>query len=61
VLAGGPLWAWPAALLVRSRLAGALAGRLGVAAAIGDTLLGLNLDPPMRWSVEDWVIRKRAL
>ena len=42
VLAGRPLWAWPAALLVRSRLCGPLAGRLGVAAAVGATIvLGL--------------------
>jgi hypothetical protein len=41
VLAGGPLGAWPAALLVGSRLGGALAGRLGVAAAVG-VLLGLD-------------------
>jgi hypothetical protein len=38
VLAGGPLGAWPAALLVRSRLAGALAGRLGVVAAVSGAL-----------------------
>jgi hypothetical protein len=42
VLAGGPLGAWPATLLVRSRLGGGLAGRLGVAAAVGGSLLGLD-------------------
>jgi hypothetical protein len=44
VLAGDPLRASPAMLLVRSRLGGALTGRLGVAAAIVHPLLGL--DPP---------------
>jgi hypothetical protein len=42
VLAGGPLRTWPTTLLVRSRLADTLAGRLGVAAAVGGTLLGLE-------------------
>jgi hypothetical protein len=42
VLAGGPLRTWPATLLVRSRLAGVLAGRLDVAAAVGGTLLGVD-------------------
>ena len=42
VLAGGPLRTWPTTLLVRSRPAGAFAGRLGVAAAIGGPLLGLE-------------------
>ena len=42
VLAGGPLRAWPAMLLVSSRLAGALAGRLGVTGTFGDPLLGLD-------------------
>jgi hypothetical protein len=42
VLAGGPFGAWPATLLVRSRLAGALAGRLGVAARVGGALLGMD-------------------
>ena len=42
VLAGGPLGAWPATLLVGSRLAGALAGRLGVTGAVGGALLGLD-------------------
>jgi hypothetical protein len=26
-----------------------------------ERFVALSLDPPMRWSVEDWVIRKRAL
>jgi hypothetical protein len=42
VLAGGPLRAWPATLLVRSRLAGSLAGRLGVTGAVDSALLGLD-------------------
>jgi hypothetical protein len=42
VLAGGPLGARPATLLVRSRLVGALAGGLGVAAAVGGALLGMD-------------------
>jgi hypothetical protein len=42
VLAGGPLWAWPATLLVRSRLAGALAGRLALVGAVGGPLLGVD-------------------
>src|SRR5215207_8745141 len=42
VLAGGPLWASPATLVVRSRLVGTLAGRLGVAAAVGGALLGMD-------------------
>jgi hypothetical protein len=42
VLAGGALRAWPATLLVRSRLACALGGRLGVAGAVGGALLGLD-------------------
>src|SRR5215207_2010742 len=41
-LAGGPLGALAAALLVRSRLAGGFAGRLEVAAGVGGALLGLN-------------------
>jgi hypothetical protein len=41
VLAGGPLWAWPATLLVGSRLV-AFAGRLGVTGAVGGVLLGLD-------------------
>jgi hypothetical protein len=40
VLAGGPLGTWPATLLARLRLAGALAGS-GVAAAVG-ALLGVH-------------------
>src|SRR5512132_2763551 len=42
LLAGGPLWAWPATLVVRSRLVGTLAGRLGIAAAVGGALLGMD-------------------
>jgi hypothetical protein len=42
VLAGGPLRAWPATLLTRSRLAVALADRLGIAAAVGGPLLGVK-------------------
>jgi hypothetical protein len=46
LLSGGasrrPARALPAALLVRSRLACALAGRLGVAAGVGGPLLGLD-------------------
>ena len=41
VLAGGPLRT-SAALLARSRLGGALAGRLAVAGAVGGALLGLD-------------------
>ena len=60
MLAGGPLRAWPAALLVRSRLGGPLAGRLGVAAAVGGPLLSLDpldggtsslLVGPLAWAV----------
>jgi hypothetical protein len=43
VLAGGPLQAESATLLSRSRLGGALAGRLDVAGAVGGTLLGLEV------------------
>ena len=42
VLAGGPLGAGSAKRLARSRLAGALAGRLDVAAGVGGALLGLD-------------------
>jgi hypothetical protein len=42
VLADGPLRAWPATLLVRSRRVGALVGRVGVAGAVGGALLGLD-------------------
>jgi hypothetical protein len=42
VLAGGPLGAWPAVLLARSRLGGALAGGLAVVGAVGGALLGLD-------------------
>src|SRR4029453_12027544 len=42
VLAGGPLRAGPATLLLRSRLAGVLAGRLGLVAAVGGPLLGVD-------------------
>jgi hypothetical protein len=42
VLASGPLGAWLATLLARSRLGGALSGRLGVAAAIGGALFGME-------------------
>ena len=42
MLAGGPLRASPATLLVRSRLAGALAGRLALVGAVGDALLGVD-------------------
>jgi hypothetical protein len=42
VLAGDPLGAWPTTLLVRSRLGGALDGRLGVTRALGGALLGLD-------------------
>jgi hypothetical protein len=42
VLAGGPLGALPAALVVRLRLVGAFAGRLGVAAAVGGALLAVD-------------------
>jgi hypothetical protein len=45
-----------------------IAGEGGLPALVQDGLLdslhapvGPSLDPPMRWSVEDWVIRKRAL
>ena len=41
-LAGGPLGASPATLLVRWRLAGALAGRLGVTDTFGGPLLGVD-------------------
>jgi len=41
LLAGGPLGTSSATLLVRSRLAGGLAGRLGIAAAVG-ALLGVH-------------------
>ena len=41
LLAGGSLRAWPTPLL-RSVLVGALGGRLGVAAAVGGALLGLD-------------------
>jgi hypothetical protein len=47
VLAGGPLRASSARLLVRSWLAGALAGRLGIVGAVGGPLLGVDpLDSP---------------
>ena len=47
VLAGGPLRASSATLLVSSRLAGVLAGRLGIVGAVGDPLLGVDpLDGP---------------
>ena len=42
VLAGDPLRTWPATLLVRSRPAGAFAGRLGVTGGVGGALLGLD-------------------
>jgi hypothetical protein len=42
VLAGGPLWAPPATLLMRSRLVGSLAGELALAAAVGGALLGVD-------------------
>jgi hypothetical protein len=42
VLAGGPLRAVPATLLVGSGLVGAFAGRLGGAGGVGGTLLGLD-------------------
>jgi hypothetical protein len=64
VLAGGPLGSWPATLLVRLRLGGALAGRLGVAAGVGGALLGL--DPrdgradPLPVDPLVWVMRLRA-
>jgi hypothetical protein len=60
VLAGGPLRACPAMLLVRSRRVGALAGPLGVSGAVGGPLLGLDTldrraDPlpvgPLGWVV----------
>ena len=41
-LAGGPLGASPATLLVRWQLAGALAGRLGVTDTFGGPLLGVD-------------------
>src|SRR5688572_912962 len=41
-LAGGPLGAWPATLLARSRLGSSLAGRPGIAGAVGRPLLGVN-------------------
>jgi len=42
VLAGCPLGAWPATLLVGSRLGGALSGRLGVTGVVGGALLGVD-------------------
>jgi len=42
VLAGGPLWAVSATRLVRSRLGGAVAGRLGVAGTVSGPLPGLD-------------------
>jgi len=39
---GGPLRAWPAMLLVRSRLAGALAGGQAFVGAVGGALLGVD-------------------
>src|SRR5215207_2077073 len=42
VLADGPLRAWPATLLARSRLIAGLDGRLTLVAAVGGALLGLN-------------------
>jgi hypothetical protein len=42
VLAGGPLWAWPATLLVRPRLIAGLAGELALVGAVGGALLGLE-------------------
>jgi hypothetical protein len=42
LLAGGPLRAAPATLLVRSGLIGALGGRLGAADPVGGALLGLD-------------------
>jgi len=41
-LTGGPLRASPATLLAKTRLAGALAGRLAVVGAVGGPLLGMN-------------------
>jgi hypothetical protein len=59
-LAGGPLGAWPATLLARSRLAGALAGRLALMDAVGGALLGLgSLDgraDPLPVSPLAWVM-----
>jgi hypothetical protein len=47
VLAGGPLWASAATLLVRSRLGGALGGWLGVADTVGSALLAVDsIDGP---------------
>jgi hypothetical protein len=47
VLAGGPLRASSATLLVTSRLIDALGGRLGIVGAVGGALLGLDpLDGP---------------
>jgi hypothetical protein len=42
LLAGGPLGAPPATLVVRSRLAGALTGRLAFAGAVSGPLLGVD-------------------
>jgi hypothetical protein len=42
VLAGGPFRASPAALLVRSPLAGALIDRLALVAAVNGPLLGVD-------------------
>jgi hypothetical protein len=64
VVAGGPLGAWPAALLVWSRLGGALAGRLGVTGTVGGALLGVDsVDGragPLAVGPLAWVARLRA-
>jgi len=64
VVAGGPLGAWPAALLVWSRLGGALAGRLGVTGTVGGALLGTDsVDGragPLAVGPLAWVARLRA-
>ena len=66
MLAGGPLGAAPATLLVSSRLGWAFAGRLGLAGAVGGPLLGLDpldggadLLPVPRW-VGSWGSGPRA-
>ena len=62
--AGGPLRAWPATPLVRSRLIGPLAGRLTFVATVNGALLDLNpLDGgagPLPGGPLSWVTRLGA-